>query len=216
MWHQSKLTIGCTFPAPLTEVHKTRTGADLSYFTVLVFAHLILKILSLAVSAPIIFQRFLVVTFFIFSLNWGKQRMLNCRFSEQIIQYSHEKNINCKVVFPLCLQENLSVPKSVFKIIHFSFPSDSNHCFWGLFNSQFKRKQQLFCFKFIQPWRWGIYQFSITLEQAAVYFSRSVRAVCFAQLCWVDEPESEGVSDFLPQYPFKNPFWYAASLPWGF
>lgn len=53
--------------------------------------------------------------------------------------------------------------------------------FLGLFNSQFKRKQQLFCFKLIQPWRWGIYHLFIA-SLLSLFLQFSKKAFCFTQL----------------------------------
>lgn len=143
--HQSKLTRGCTFPAPLTEVHKAGTGPSLSSFTVLKFAHIILTYCRCSFNYPKLSEFSGSNVYF---LNRRNGVMLNPHYSEQVILCFHEKKSSFLPF--LCLRifrcSSLSLKPSIFL-----FFLTTMGFFFGLFNSQFKRKQQLFCFKLIQP-----------------------------------------------------------------
>lgn len=115
--HQSKLTIGCTFPAPLSKVHECGTGPGLPFFTVLRLACIILNTLSLAASIPPNFQGFLA---FPYLFNWGKGRDASVSFQwTGYPVFSWKNNTTAGLFFPfLCIRifcfSSLSLKSSIF------------------------------------------------------------------------------------------------------
>lgn len=111
--HQSKLTRGCTFPAPLTEVQKAGTGPSLSFFTVLKFAHIILTYCHCSFNYPKLSEFSGSNVYF---LNRRNGVMLNPHYSEQVILCFHEKKSSFLPF--LCLRifrcSSLSLKPSIF------------------------------------------------------------------------------------------------------
>lgn len=141
--------------------------------------------------------------------------MLNSHFSELVILYFRKKKIEKWQTYfsPFSAQE--SSPPQIC-LTHFSFPSNTNHCFFGPLQFPVQRKATIILLPThpdLQMRNLSVFHHQPTLEQAAVYFCSSVTEL-FAL------PSVGGNSSpppaKLPRVPFQNGPRDAARLPWGF